>query len=967
MAFGAADGELYDIGLSDAGYILDWERGNAYEVEAPDLTYEPSAVTEDIAENKLDRADWRSMRSAHHGAGQRRFDVPNASDPFKFLESKGVDVTEEGEVSLLPATSRILTLSNSGTAPQVSQSTAYHLFTAAGQPNLKALSSASDTSPSTVSTGTETSKETYDLAFDGKYLYIALGSDGVHRTDASSSSGSTQRDAFDATTGWSRTSGGADSAVLVVTGDKQEGAGSLALDVLGPGTGATTTWEKAFTADLSAATAVRFWLKSTATMTIRFEVDSSNYYSYAVSSTSGSWSEITIAKTDFTTTGSPTWATLTKLKLATANYVDMTTATAGSFTSTTSWTVVPYQVLIFYIRSQPSVTPPSGWTLIRRTNTASGQCIESYYNLSPGSTNVTFTMGASASGIVIGFGADTSDLTQLINNAPTGSVENESTSTTTSYAATSALTIGSRSIIFAAWEETGSGGTAVANLTGSDIGGPLGSIAMTTTYGGVSAIIADSNTTPTVTSSSQTFNGIQGFAFTFDDPTPARTQFDDLRSVTALSAATHWSDHDTRVVGAARNALYGAGISSGTIWRFFEVGATTTSTNLKTLPDGWVVTDIAGFNNFVYFSAYAGSQGRVYCYDGTTTFVAWEAPIGEQPLSLTSYLGQGVLIGCRFSITGGSTGHGSVYRAQVASDGSLSAVRVHKFGDHTADYGVYSGFTVGDLAYYGWSNPDASSTGLAVFMPRVDAESGQQRADYAGSLYAATQGLIRSTGLAFGKRYFTVDGSGVWIEQSTYLASGTLTSSDIDWNIDKLKLVLQGEVGCEPLTSTETLAVSYSTDDGTSYTDLATASGAATRVATGNIRATHRSIRLKATLTANAAATVTPVMKKLGVSAIYGVKPRYTHKLRIKAHDQLVLRNGVPHPDAGRPGLAARIETALRSLRDNQSIVTFNPPGFGYEGNAAVTVRVGDIKVVRYREQGIPAAVIELSLVELPS
>lgn len=179
----------YDVALDGIGMQLEPDPGifnlKTYDYVADDLGVERTDTSIELTENKLDALFWGSSRSFHLGAGQKRFNVPRASDPSAFLSSKGIDISEKGQATLLKATVR-LAAQNTFTAELQRLAVAGDkLYVVTAQPNLTQHSSVITAVTTPVSTGTETSKEVKDLASDGTTCYIALSTDGIHTTTGS--------------------------------------------------------------------------------------------------------------------------------------------------------------------------------------------------------------------------------------------------------------------------------------------------------------------------------------------------------------------------------------------------------------------------------------------------------------------------------------------------------------------------------------------------------------------------------------------------------------------------------------------------------------------------------------------------------------------------------------------------------------------------------------------------------------
>lgn len=451
-------------------------------------------------------------------------------------------------------------------------------------------------------------------------------------------------------------------------------------------------------------------------------------------------------------------------------------------------------------------------------------------------------------------------------------------------------------------------------------------------------------------------------------------EFDDLRSLQSGSSFSHFSDWDCRVLGWAKDRLYGGGIKTGSTWRFFEVGSLATSTEWLALPASWTITCIGELGGFVYFAATRGNRGLIYAFDGTNPpFAAAPLPLGDIPLSLTPFLGAGFLVGCRRVNTATTSGQGVLYRAFPLATGHLTLERVLTVGTQGdgKDYGIRCGFAASDMVRYGWSyagppdtltNPqvDTTTTGLGVYNP--------QTGGYSRWKHAVAQGVVMSACLFKGLEYFTIDGQGVYGESNSgaLVADPFLIGSLMDWNIDALKLLLNAQVGFKSLPAGGSVIVDYSTDEGTTWSSLITDTTAGDKKTGAPIRVTAQDAQYRVRVTPGSGnANVT--LKKAGISAIYGEKPRRDYKIAVKAYSQMSLKNGTPHPQSG-PGLPHAVVSGIQALHDSQTIVQFQPIGYGEEHTDVVDVRVASLETHRTWVEGSGWSInCKIELLEVPA
>jgi hypothetical protein len=180
----------------------------AYKEMASDIVVEKSDTTvETMSENKVDKLYWESQRSWHKGAGQRRFDEPNASDPNAFLLSQGLDMRIPGQATLVPGiinqhSAAAPWLNNTSSAPRLAVA-ADIVFqedsTATGGQNDSfrgvTLPTSDSGSPTlkTVRAGSVNTNGVYDVCTDGQTLFFAIPSDATPKItslDATAAGGS---------------------------------------------------------------------------------------------------------------------------------------------------------------------------------------------------------------------------------------------------------------------------------------------------------------------------------------------------------------------------------------------------------------------------------------------------------------------------------------------------------------------------------------------------------------------------------------------------------------------------------------------------------------------------------------------------------------------------------------------------------------------------------------------------------
>jgi hypothetical protein len=180
---------------------------------------------------------------------------------------------------------------------------------------------------------------------------------------------------------------------------------------------------------------------------------------------------------------------------------------------------------------------------------------------------------------------------------------------------------------------------------------------------------------------------------------------------------------------------------------------------------------------FIYASGYAGTQSAIYSIGLAADASKLDAPQvastmlpGEICRGLVNYQGFIVALldqGVRFG--------------QADTSGALT------FGALIPTTSpVLCGTTWDRFIWYGLTNYDTLSTGLGRLDPRTF--TSDLTPAYASDLMATAQGAVTSTIMFNGVHYFAVAGQGVWEEQNTPVASGTITSGRITYDLSRITL-----------------------------------------------------------------------------------------------------------------------------------------------------------------------------------
>lgn len=200
---------------------------------------------------------------------------------------------------------------------------------------------------------------------------------------------------------------------------------------------------------------------------------------------------------------------------------------------------------------------------------------------------------------------------------------------------------------------------------------------------------------------------------------------------------------------------------------------------------------------FIYAAGYSGTRSLIYKItiqpDGTsltTPSVAGELPTGETVQSVKGYSG--------LLLVGTSLG---VRVATISASGDLT------FGPLIPTTSAVLNFEPQDrFVWYGLTNYDSTSTGLgrldlSVFTdPLAPAR--------ASDLMATTQGAVLSISSYGTRRVFTVSGQGVYLESTSKVASGSLSTGKIAFGIGDDKVAMYLDLRTQPLLGTVGTAIS---------------------------------------------------------------------------------------------------------------------------------------------------------------
>ena len=230
--------------------------------------------------------------------------------------------------------------------------------------------------------------------------------------------------------------------------------------------------------------------------------------------------------------------------------------------------------------------------------------------------------------------------------------------------------------------------------------------------------------------------------------------------------------------------------------------------------DTW--SSVIGTPSGIYAAGVQGNRSRIYFIginDSTTDLlapvIAAELPVGETVNVLAEYGGLitiGTSKGFRLAqITGGGF---LTYGPRINISGGTEVLEPQ-----------------GEFIWFGWTNYDSSfdatprsglgRIGLAELTDvMVPAYASDLMAEGEG-VTGTVQGVVTTSS---GIRLFSVSGDGVWQEQTTYLGTGTINEGRFRWGTTELKSVVSVDLRHSALLASESVAISLTSDDGSTAT-----------------------------------------------------------------------------------------------------------------------------------------------------
>lgn len=347
----------------------------------------------------------------------------------------------------------------------------------------------------------------------------------------------------------------------------------------------------------------------------------------------------------------------------------------------------------------------------------------------------------------------------------------------------------------------------------------------------------------------------------------------------------------------------------------------------------WTGNSWVGFaegQGHLYAAGYSGDKSLVYRSavksDGTALdvpVVAGELPDGEIVRSIHGYLGFVVIgtdLGVRFA-TADSNGNltlGALIRTDRA---------VHAFEGQER------------FVWFGWPNYDGASTGLGRLDLSTVGAAGLSPLTpaYASDLMAAAQGSVLSVVTFQDRRVFAVSGSGIWGQDSALVASGSLDSGKITYGLADLKVAMYADIRHLALQGTVS---EYLSTDGGSFVLIGTNStpGSLAPAATFPAgQARGESFELRTTLARATTDTTTgPTVTRMTLRSFPSPARGRYFQVPLLLHDTVLVGDSPVDVD---------VVTELglvESLESSRDLVTYQ------EGAMSYTVLVEDTEWVAY-------------------
>ncbi len=395
-------------------------------------------------------------------------------------------------------------------------------------------------------------------------------------------------------------------------------------------------------------------------------------------------------------------------------------------------------------------------------------------------------------------------------------------------------------------------------------------------------------------------------------------------TTTASTSASSWATgHNWGELAYVKGRLMAAGLGATDGYKIWNITASGNNPAiLFTHPNSaFVWVGFAAGQQHIYAAGYAGKSSIIYKTaikaDGTALDIpsaAGELPVGEVVSSIYGYLGY-ILIG---------TNKG-VRLATSDGDGNLSI-------GPTLETVTDVKCAVGDGRYiwYGWTNFDATSTGLG----RVDLSElvGVNEPAYASDLMMTGQGAVLSVVNWNGGRVFAVSEQGLYKESTNLVESGSLEAGTYRWGVPDRKFLPRFDLRAEPLNGTITPYLNHDLSGYTAQAGMTIAGDTEVTVPCEQIG--FSDVAVKLVLTRSATATLGPVLTRWQARAYAAPTRARVFSIPVVLHKKLNIRGREYYQDT----IGERI--FLEGLVQESQIVTYQ------EGHETFEVIVENVEWV---------------------
>ena len=254
---------------------------------------------------------------------------------------------------------------------------------------------------------------------------------------------------------------------------------------------------------------------------------------------------------------------------------------------------------------------------------------------------------------------------------------------------------------------------------------------------------------------------------------------------TGITTASVYSTEDVDVLGWAKGRLWGAEDNE----LFWTSGGAFQTGYYSHATSTWRWVGFAEGPNAVYAAGYAGDKSLIYrigiladASGPDQPIVAGKLPDGELVRCLGEYLGV-IFIG---------TSKGWRY-AQPDGSGNL---RISTLVDTPAAVDCFEGQD--RFVWFGYTNYDGTSSGLGRADVSVFGSIERQQLAYASDLMATAQGAVPAVVTVGDRRYFSVNGVGIFGETDDLVASGYVDSGPLTYDLADAKVALGLDVTYKP-------------------------------------------------------------------------------------------------------------------------------------------------------------------------